>query len=150
ADDPAELLAAEEPQLPAMLMLIDTPDFDSILEDNRIPSESLLAVPDLVIAIVPRHSYQNKAVVVFLQRWLQHGRPWMLVYNEAIDATVARSHAAKLASDVGTAPQAVFWAPHSLAVQEQRAPLDPVQLADGAAGRERHLKELLFDLEQIA
>jgi hypothetical protein len=151
ADDPAELLAAEEPQLPAMLMLIDTPDFDSILEDNRIASESLLAVADLVIAIVTRHSYQNKAVVQFLQRWLQHGRPWMLVYNEAIDATVARAHASKLAADVGTPPLAAFWAPHSLAVQEQRAPLDPVQLPlDESAAHERRLQSLLFDLHQIA
>lgn len=151
ASDPTELLVAEEAHLPPMLMLIDTPDFDSILEDNRIASESLLAVADLVIAVVTRHSYQNKAVVLFLQRWLQHGRPWMLVYNEAIDAAVARAHARKLASDVGTAPLAIFWAPHSLAVQEQRAALDPVQLAlDGTDGSEARLHTLLFDLEQIA
>lgn len=151
--DPAELLAAEEPGLPPMLMLIDTPDFDSILEDNRLASESLLAVADLVLVIVTRHSYQNKAVVRFLERWLQHGRPWMLVYNEAIDADIARTHAHKLAADVGTPPLAAFWAPHSLAVQEQRAPLDPIQLAlDGAgpAASGRHLREILFDLEQIA
>ena len=42
AADPAELLVAEEPLLPAMLMLIDTPDFDSILEDNRLASESII------------------------------------------------------------------------------------------------------------
>jgi len=151
--DPAELLVAEELHLPAMLMLIDTPDFDSILEDNRLASESLLAVADLVIAIVTRHSYQNKAVVRFLERWLQHGRPWMLVYNEAIDAEVARAHAAKLAADVGTPPLAAFWAPHSLAVQEQRAPLDPVQLgleAPAGGAPERRLRDILFDLEQIA
>jgi 50S ribosome-binding GTPase len=158
ATDPTELLVAEEPRLPPMLMLIDTPDFDSILEDNRVASESLLAVADLVIAIVTRHSYQNKAVVRFLERWLQHGRPWMLIYNEAIDATVASAHAIKLAADVGTPPLAVFWAPHSLAVQEQRAPLEPVQLCvDGAAAALRteppsgpRLQVMLFDLEQVA
>jgi hypothetical protein len=152
AADPAELLAAEEALLPPLLMVIDTPDFDSILEDNRLASESLLAVADLVIAIVTRHSYQNRAVVRFLERWLQHGRPWMLVYNEASDASVARAHAAKLAADVGTPPLAAFWAPHSLAVQEERAPLDPVELAldeRGTAPSGRHLRELLFDLEQI-
>jgi hypothetical protein len=150
AADPAELLVAEEPRLPPMLLLIDTPDFDSILDDNRVASESLLAVADLVIAIVTRHSYQNRAVVRFLERWLQHGRPWMLVYNEANDAEVARAHAAKLAADVGTPPLATFWAPHSLAVQEYRAPLDPTALSvDAAAGGERRLRELLFNLEQI-
>lgn len=150
ADDPAELLVAEEPHLPPMLMLIDTPDFDSILEDNRIASESLLAVADLIVAIVTRHSYQNKAVVQFLERWLRHGRPWMLVYNEAIDAGVARTHARKLAADVGTAPMAAFWAPHSLEVQEERAPLDPMLLPLEGGAAEGRLRALLFDLEQIA
>jgi len=152
ASDPAELLVADEPLLPPMLLLIDTPDFDSILEDNRVASESLLAVADLVVAIVTRHSYQNRAVVRFLERWLQHGRPWMLVYNEANDRTVAQAHAAKLAADVGTPPLAAFWAPHSLAVQELRAPLDPVELTldGGAPAGERRMRELLFDLEHIA
>jgi hypothetical protein len=146
ASDPTELLVAEVAALPPALMLIDTPDFDSILEDNRLASESLLAVADLVIAVVTRHSYQNKAVVRFLERWLQHGRPWMLVYNEASDADVARAHAAKIAADVGTAPLATFWAPHSLAVQSGEAPLDPLPLP----GTSAPLRALLFDSGAIA
>lgn len=148
AEDPAELLVAEEARLPPALMLIDTPDFDSILADNRVASESLLAVADLVVAIVTRHSYQNAAVVRFLERWLQHGRPWMLVYNEASDAEVAAAHAAKLAGDVGTPPLATFWAPHSLAVQRGEAPLDPQALAGATPGGS--LRALLFDVEAVA
>ncbi len=153
AANPAELLVAEDAQLPPGLMLIDTPDFDSILEDNRLASESLLAVADLVLVVVTRHSYQNKAVVRFLEHWLRHGRPWMLIYNEATDAEVGRAHAHKLASDVGTPPLAAFWAPHSLAVQEQHAALDPEQIALDGTGRGapgRHLRDVLFDLDQIA
>lgn len=145
AVDPATLLYAEEPGLPRGLMLIDTPDFDSILEDNRLASESLLTVADLVVAVVTRHSYQNKAVVTFLERWLQHGRPWMLVYNEASDADVARAHTEKLAADVGTSPIASFWAPHSLEVQKGTAPLAPVAIEGG-----RPLREVLFDVDEIA
>lgn len=150
ADDPTELLVAEEPALPQGLMLIDTPDFDSILDDNRIASESLLAVADLVIAVVTRHSYQNNAVVRFLEHWLRHGRPWMLVYNEAIDAEVAAAHAEKLASDAGTAPLAMFWAAHSLAVQEGRTPLDPVELPRTGSGGGRPLRNWLGALDQAA
>jgi len=127
--DPTELALSSEDSLPTGLLLIDTPDFDSILEDNRIASESLLAVADLVITVVTRHSYQNREVVQFLQGWLEHERPWLLVYNEAIDATVARAHAAKLTSDVGGAPLAAFWAPHSLDVQRGAARLEPERLA---------------------
>jgi hypothetical protein len=147
-DDPASLLIAGEAALPDGLLFIDTPDFDSVLEDNRIASESLLAVADLVVAIVTRHSYQNRAVVRFLERWLQHGRPWMLVYNEAGDAEVAAAHGAKLAADVGTPPLATFWAPHSLAVQRGEAPLDPAPLPGQAEGRP--LRQLLFDVAAIA
>ena len=148
SDDPAALLIAAEPALPEGLLLIDTPDFDSVLEDNRIASESLLAVADLVVAVVTRHSYQNLAVVRFLEHWLQHGRPWMLVYNEAGDVEVAAAHAAKLTADVGTPPLAVFWAPHSLAVQRGEAPLEPAPLPGREPGRP--LKALLFDVEAIA
>ena len=148
SEDPAALLVAPEATLPDGLMLIDTPDFDSVLADNRIASESLLAVADLVVAVVTRHSYQNRAVVRFLERWLQHGRPWMLVYNEAGDAEVAAAHAAKLAADVGTAPLAVFWAPHSLAVQRGEAPLDPVALPGQTPGTP--LRALLLDVAAIA
>lgn len=148
SDDPAALLIAAEAALPDALLLIDTPDFDSVLEDNRIASESLLAVADLVLAVVTRHSYQNRAVVRFLERWLQHGRPWMLVYNEAGDAAVAAAHAAKLAADVGTPPLAVFWAPHSLAVPRGEAPLDPAALPGQEPGRP--LRALLFDVAAIA
>jgi GTPase SAR1 family protein len=150
AENPAELLVAAECALPPGLMLIDTPDFDSILEDNRLASESLLAVADLVIAVVTRHSYQNREVVRFLRRWLDHGRPWMLVYNEAIDEEVAAGHAGKLEADVGTAPLAAFWAPHRLEVQQQRAPLEPRRLCSGAEEDARRLRDLLFDLDEIA
>jgi hypothetical protein len=136
-------------------MLIDTPDFDSILEDNRLASESLLAVADLVVAIVTKHSYQNREVVKFLEHWFDHGRPWMLVYNEAIDENVARAHAAKLAADVRTPPLACFWAPHDPQVQNHVVPLQPVRLpieaTDSAipVAKER-LRDMLFDVEEIA
>jgi len=155
---PAELLAVAEPGLPERLMLIDTPDFDSILEDNRLASESLLAVADVLIAIVTRHSYQNREVVRFLEQWFDHGRPWMLVYNEASDEEVARAHAAKLIAQVGQRPLAVFWASHSLAVQGGRAPLVARRLAVsrdlvdalGQPSEPADLRSALFDLQRLA
>ena len=37
----------------------------------------------LVVLVVTRHTYQNRDVVHFLRRWLDCGRPWVLLYNEA-------------------------------------------------------------------
>jgi hypothetical protein len=154
--DPRELVIVREATLPPHLVLIDTPDFDSILTGNRAVSESLLAVADVVIVVVTRHSYQNRAVVDFFQEWLRHGRPWLLVYNEAIDADVARKHAEKLVADVGSMPLGAWWAPHRLAVQRREEPLavEPLPLPatlPGVAGQadpalaSRTLSDVLHD-----
>lgn len=150
AGDPAELLAVAVDTMPPHLLLIDTPDFDSILADHRATSESLLAVADLVVAVVTKHSYQNRAVVEFFRQWLRHGRPWILVYNEAIDANIAAAHADKLISDVGSAPMAAYWAVHDLAVARGEKPLSVVPLAavnTAAAGTlaQRDLAQLLLE-----
>jgi hypothetical protein len=155
AKDPAELLAVADDGVPANVVLIDTPDFDSILHDNRLASESLLAVADVVIAVVTKHSYQNHDVVRFLRDWLAHGRAWMLVYNEAVDDGVAGAHTAKLVADVGQPPLAVFWAPHSLAVQkgEERLHVRPLLAAgedETGAAPAVGLRELLFDVERVS
>ena len=144
-EDPAEVLVATDASLPPHVMLIDTPDFDSILDDNRLASESLLAVADLVVAVVTRHSYQNRAVVDFLETWFAHGRPWLLVYNEAIDRETAETHSAKLAGDVGTPPLGRFWSAHDLAVQRGESKLIPSAL-DGSG---RTLSDVLFDLNAV-
>lgn len=146
SDAPASMLVVADESLPQHLMLIDTPDFDSILADNRMASESLLAVADLVVAVVTRHSYQNRTVVVFLEQWLAHGRPWILVYNEATDRATAAAHCAKLAADVGTAPLAAYWAPHELAVAAGAQPLTPLALEEGRPP----LREYLLDLDESA
>lgn len=150
AVDPAELLLVTAPSVPPGLLLIDTPDFDSIARENRFASEALLAVADVVIAVVTRHSYQNAEVVDYLRRWLYHGRPWLLVYNEASSPELVRQHADKLAADVGSQPFAVYQAPHSLEVMEGRAPLEPLRLEqDASAGSGARLVDSLANLGEV-
>ncbi|MFT5049243.1 MAG: hypothetical protein ACI8QZ_000635 [Chlamydiales bacterium] len=132
AGDPAELLLVESLEFSDDLLLIDTPDFDSILVDNRLASESLLKVCDLAIVVVTRHTYQNKEVVAFLEGWLAHERPWLLVYNESITEEVTSEHAAKLAEDLGSDPVGIFHAPFDIEVQRSGAQLSPIALQQGA------------------
>ena len=108
AVDPAELLAVPLPGFPPDLLLIDTPDFDSVVLENRDVSESLLAVADLAVVVVTRHSYQNREVVHFLQSWLDRGRPWLLVYNEGVDRHQDLENATKLVRDLGSFPLAIY------------------------------------------
>jgi len=140
-DRTAQLLLVERAGLPADVLLIDAPDFDSILVANRRASEALLKVADLALVVVTRHTYQNRDVVDFLKTWLAHGRPWALVYNESLGTEVTREHAAKLAADLGSAPVAVFQAPFDIGVQRGESWLEPVEL-DG----DTPLREWLFHL----
>jgi len=144
------LIAKSTESMPPGLLLIDTPDFDSILSDNRIASESLLAVADLAIAVVTRHSYQNKEVVDYLRRWLAHGRPWILVYNEAVDEAVVRAHAEKLSADVESSPIALFASALNVEIQTGAADLDPVSLPYGTVAAGLRLRDFLFDFEEVA
>jgi hypothetical protein len=146
ASDPTELLVVESERVPPGILLIDTPDFDSIARENRAASEALLAVADLVIVVVTKHSYQNAEVVEYLRRWLAQGRPWILVYNEAPSDELVAAHAAKLAADVGSSPVARYAAPHDLGIMEGRVPLDPKRIDDP---EHQSLSAGLSDLRQV-
>lgn len=123
-----ELLLASVDSVPPSLLLVDTPDFDSVFVRNREVTDALLTVCDLAVVVVTRHTYQNNDVVMFLREWLASGRPWVLVYNEAIDEATTWAHGAKLASDIDSPPEAIFHAPYDAAVAEGRAALTPMGL----------------------
>lgn len=131
-EDPSRVVLVPSEFVPSGLLLIDTPDFDSVALDNRRSSEALLAVCDLVIAVVTRHTYQNAEVVSMLRRWLRRGRPWMLVINEAPSEEVAAQWVERLSQDVGSAPLASFSAPLDLEVMSGAKPLAPRGLGSHA------------------
>ncbi len=130
-----ELLLTSVESLPPSLLLVDTPDFDSVFVRNREVTDALLTVCDLAVVVVTRHTYQNNDVVQFLRAWLASGRPWVLVYNEALDEVTTLAHGAKMAADIAAAPEAVFHAPFDPAVAEGRTALVPTGLpGDGQWG----------------
>lgn len=164
AEDPAELLLAPIDGFGGGgLLLIDAPDFDSILAANRAASESLLKVVDLALVVVTRHTYHNELVVRFLEGWLRHGRPWALVYNEAYeDESITRGHAEQLAEKLGSEPVAVFHAPFDIELQRGTAGahLAPTMLGEasidlstwltGAEGRRLKRRALSASTAQLA
>jgi hypothetical protein len=132
-DEVAELLLVETDTLPVSLLLVDTPDFDSVLQENRAVTDALLSVADVAIVVVTRHTYQNHDVIEFLKGWLGHGRPWVLVYNESIDPETTLKHAAKIAEDLGGDPEAVFHAEFNVGVARGEAALVPLLLKGAAS-----------------
>jgi hypothetical protein len=125
------LYLATEEHLPAGLVLLDTPDLDSVVLANRERTEALLVTVDVLLFVVSRHSYQNAALVDFVRAAVAHGRPWLVLYNEATDRGRALAHLDKLAADVGHPPLARYWSPHEPEVERGTAPLRPEPL-DGA------------------
>jgi 50S ribosome-binding GTPase len=137
---PGRLFLAATPSLAPGLVLVDTPDFDSVVRENRLRSEPLLLTVDVVVFVVSRHTYQNAALVETVQQAVGRGRPWVVVYNEATDPETARAHLDKLSADVGAPPFARFWSPHDPEVEAGRRRLT-VEPVDGGPG----LAELLGD-----
>jgi len=157
---PGRLYLALLPQVAPGLLLLDTPDFDSVYQRNRQASEALLVTVDLVAFMVSRHTYQNAALVQFLKEVVGRGRPYLLVYNEAPSAPGASEHLAKLASDVGQAPLARFHAPHQPEVETgsqllRTEPLDggpplPALLSDPRDASRLKARALAASLEDAA
>ena len=131
--------------LPAGLVLVDTPDFDSVVRENRLRSEALILTVDVVVFVVSRHTYQNAALVDVVQQAVGRGRPWVVVYNEAPELETVRTHLDKLSADVGAPPFARYRSPHDPEVEAGRRRLS-VEPVDGGPG----LAELLGDPERGA
>jgi hypothetical protein len=133
--------------VPRGLVVMDTPDFDSVYRDNRERAEALLVTVDVLAFVVSRQTYQNAALVDFLRAAVGHGRPYLLVYNEATREEVARGHLEKLASDVGHPPLARYLAPHQPEVEAGAKPLatHPLDAAPALAallGEAEHARTL--------
>ena len=126
----AALFLVESDVLPDGLLLVDTPDFDSVLRENRAVTDALLEVADVAVVVVTRHTYQNHDVIEFLSGWLEHGRPWVLVYNESIDDATTAAHARKIEEDLAQAAEAIFAAAFDPGVARGEAPLEPRDLRD--------------------
>src|SRR6218665_912263 len=119
--------------VPRGLVVMDTPDFDSVYRDNRDRAEALLVTVDVLIFVVSRQTYQNAALVDFLRGTVGHGHPYLLVYNEASREETARGHLDKLAGDVGHHPLARYLAPHQPEVEAGEKPLATHPLDGGQA-----------------
>ena len=142
---PGRLFLTSTPTLPPGLVLVDTPDFDSVVRENRLRSEALLLTVDVVVFVVSRHTYQNAALVDVVRDAVGRGRPWVVVYNEAPELETVRAHLDKLAADVGAPPFARYRSPHDPEVEAGRRRLS-VEAVDGGPG----LGELLGDPERGA
>lgn len=69
------------------LVLVDTPDLDSVEELNRQAAENLYHLSDAVVFITSQEKYADEVPYLFLARILSDKKPYYLVLNKAEEQT---------------------------------------------------------------
>jgi hypothetical protein len=98
------LFVAEDASLPDDLVLMDTPDIDSIDTGNWDQADCIRAAGDVIVAVVTGEKYKDERVVRFFREALASGRVIVPLINKADprnDYSVARRQLTEFCSDVG-------------------------------------------------
>lgn len=140
---PAEaLFVTRVDSLPDDLILMDTPDVDSIEKRNWEVAEHIRAAGDVLIAVLTGEKYKDERVVEYFREAVASARvviPLMNKANPADDFDVARRQLEEFRSDAGTdAPG--FVVAHDFAIGEDVH--RPIQSLDGTPDLRRYLEEL--------
>ncbi len=140
---PAEaLFVTREPSLPDDLILMDTPDVDSIEKRNWEVSEHIRAAGDVLIAVLTAEKYKDERVVEYFREAVASAReviPLMNKANPVEDFEVARMQLDEFRSDVGTdSPRFVIAHDFSIGENVRR----PIASLDGTADLRRYIEEL--------
>lgn len=69
------------------LVLVDTPDLDSVEEVNRQVAENLYHLSDAVVFITSQEKYADEVPFLFLAKVLSDSKPYYLVLNKAEEQT---------------------------------------------------------------
>ena len=122
--------------LPDRLVLLDTPDIDSIVKENWELAKSIREAGDVLVAVLTGQKYADMCVVEFLQEARRAGRHVVALMNMADgapgDYDVARRQLAEFRSylfgtEEGDLP--TFVLPR-LTEEERQGPVSPVSLND--------------------
>ena len=98
------LFVAVTENLPHHLVVMDTPDVDSIDKQNWEVAEHIRAAGDVLVAVVTGEKYKDERVVRFFREAHAAGRVILPVMNKANperDFEVARKQLAEFCNDVG-------------------------------------------------
>jgi energy-coupling factor transporter ATP-binding protein EcfA2 len=82
--NPGEFLIVENPRETwPLIILVDTPDLDSVEGENRLVSERFYLLSDLVLFVTSQEKYADLIPHQFLQRVKREGKPLYYLVNKA-------------------------------------------------------------------
>ncbi len=132
-----------EASLPDHLVVMDTPDVDSIDKQNWEVADHLRAAGDLLVAVVTPEKYKDDRVVGYFREALASGRMIVPVMNKANPAegfAAARKQLDDFCNDVGAADAVRFVIAHDLALANDFT--RPIAALDGGPDLRRYLETL--------
>ncbi len=131
-----------EPTLPDHLIVMDTPDVDSVEKRNWEVADHIRAAGDVLVAVLTAEKYRDQRVVEYFREAIATARvviPLMNKANPAEDFAVARRQLEEFRSDVGTdAPG--FVVAHDFAIGDDVR--QPIRSLDGTPDLRQYLEEL--------
>jgi hypothetical protein len=101
---PDTIFVSAQPGLPDSLVLLDTPDVDSLEREHWDTAEHIRAAGDVLVAVVTAEKYRDERVVSFFREALASGRVVVAVMNKADPAggfAVARGQLDQFLRDTG-------------------------------------------------
>ncbi|MCP4641351.1 MAG: hypothetical protein GY851_13000 [bacterium] len=120
-DTPADaLFVADHAALPDRLVLLDTPDVDSIDKEHWAVADNIRAAGDVLIAMVTGEKYKDDRVVAFFREAHASGRVVVPVMNKANpedDFAVARRQLEEFRVEIGL-DTPCFLVPHDFDLDE--------------------------------
>jgi len=144
ASDPGTIFVVEHEALPDKLVLLDTPDVDSIDQQNWEVAEHIRAAGDILVAVLTGEKYKDDRVIAFFRRAHASGRrilPLMNKANPQDDFAVARQQLRDFCADVGIEGAVCFVVPHDFGLQQDVA-AQTIRSLDGSQTLLEHLDSL--------
>lgn len=124
-DDPESVVRSDSPpdtmfavlndRLPDRMVLLDTPDVDSIARENWSVAENIRAAGDVIIAVLTGEKYKDDRVVEFFRGAQAAGRLLLPLMNKANPENaheVARAQLREFCKDTGLDGKHLFVLPH--------------------------------------
>lgn len=139
---PDAMYVRETDNLPGNMIVLDTPDVDSIDKANWQVADAIGAAGDVIVAVLTGEKYKDDRVVAFFRRAHASGRILIPLMNKADPENgfnTARKQLDEFLTDIGIdAP--CFVLPHAFDLPKD--PQRPIESIDGGEDLRVHLRSL--------
>jgi GTPase SAR1 family protein len=93
----------------AQLVLVDTPDLDSVEVENRRLAEHLYLLADIVIFVTSQEKYADEVPYQYLLQTVQERRPYVVLLNKADSSLTPQEVTASFGDHGVSVPEERLW-----------------------------------------